>query len=75
MINLRLYKYTRKILCSYSKINLRFLFKNLKKVVPNCFVPTAPMRKRVQFKSPYIILEKDFGCTSYVEEKPSKDEL
>ena len=49
-------------------------------MIPNCFVPTAPIRKRVQFKSPYFVFKEDCGCigrtlTPYVEEKPSKEEL
>ena len=42
-----------------------FTFVKIEKVIPNCFVSTAPMKKRVQFKSPYIsiILEEDCGCT------------
>ena len=75
-------KYTTKIFCSYSKVNLgdSYLKVEKKKVIPNCFVPTATMRKRVQFKSPYFVLEEDCGrtctiLTPYVEEKPSVDEL
>ena len=34
-------------------------------VIPNCFVPTAPVKKRVQFKSAYmsVTLDKECECT------------